>query len=63
MGIPLDGIDLVRVTLEGLHGFVLAELAYVDALIGGARGERGIALPIHVESRGGMERKLLRAVT
>lgn len=60
--IPLDGVDLVGVTLEGLDGFVLPQLTHVDALVSGTRSEGGVGLPVHVQGRSGVEGKLLRTV-
>lgn len=37
--------------LECLYGLVVAELAHVYALVGGAAGERVVALPVHVQRR------------
>ena len=37
--VPFNGINLICVTLERLDGPVLAELAHVDLLVSGARGE------------------------
>lgn len=49
---PRPGSRPHRVPLEGLHGAVAAEPAHVDAHVGAAGGEGGVALPVHVE-RGG----------
>ena len=47
---------------EGLDGLIDGQLADVDALVGGAGGEAGVALPVHVQRRRRVERELLRAV-
>ena len=48
-------------SLERLGGLVAAELADVDALVGGARGEADVGLPVDVERRRRVEGELLRA--
>ena len=50
---------LVCVAVEGLDGLVRAEPANVDALVGRARGEALIGLPVNVQRRGRMEGELL----
>ena len=43
-------------SLEGVDGLFRGEFADVDVLVGGARGERLVVLPVHVEGwcwRGG----------
>ncbi len=49
-------------TLEGFDGFVDAQLAHVDALVGGAGREAVVVLPVDVERRRRVEGELLRAV-
>lgn len=52
MGVPLDGIDLIGVSLEGFDGLVLAQLTHMDALISGAGGKGGVGLPVHIKGWG-----------
>lgn len=56
---PFDGIHLVSVTTERFNRLIHAQSAHMDSLICAARGKRLIRLPIHIQSRCTMERKLL----
>lgn len=49
-------------TLERFDRLVDAQLAHVDLLIGTAAGERGVGLPVDVQRRRRMKRKLLRTI-
>ncbi len=53
---------LVGVTVERLDGLVRSEPADVDALVGGARGEALVRLPIDVQGWGRVEGELLLVV-
>ena len=49
--------------LEGFRWFVRTEFAHVDTLIGRTRSKTDIRLPVDIKGWGGMETKLLRALT
>ena len=60
--IPLDRVHLVGVTLEGLDGPILVQLADVDLLVYAAGGETLLGLPVDIERGRGVEGELLLAV-
>ena len=54
-------IFLIFLTFKSFDGFVLAESANVDALIGGAGREGVVGLPVDVKGGRRVEGELLRA--
>jgi hypothetical protein len=54
---------LVCVSVEGLDGLWFSQFAYVDTLVRAARRKALVRLPVDVERRGRVERKLLLVAT